>query len=108
MRESINERDGARGVWEDFVPLCEGFVGSDDGAFVFLVVAPVEEFEEQIGMTVGEREVSNSVDYQHVRRAIMSQPPSQGSIALACCEVPEQFSGDGMRGGLIIAQVARL
>ena len=60
MNEPIDERDDARSVWEYLFPFPKGLVGRDDRALPF--VAPVEQLEEQVGMTIGIRKIADFVD----------------------------------------------
>ena len=69
MDESVNERYDASCAWEDLLPLSERLVRGNDGALLF--VAPVEQLEEQVCVTIGVREVPDLIDDEDVRRAIL-------------------------------------
>ncbi len=60
--EAIDERDDTGGVGKDLAPFGEGAVGGDEGGFV--LVAPGDDLEEQIGMAVRVGEVTDLVDDQ--------------------------------------------
>ena len=60
MHESIDERDHAPGVRKHLGPRGEGFVGSHQGALLF--VASIQELEEQIGMAIRVGQIANFVD----------------------------------------------
>jgi hypothetical protein len=64
MDESIDERYDASGAWEDLLPLGKRLVGGNDGALLF--VASVEQFEEQVRVAIGVREVSDFIDDEYV------------------------------------------
>ena len=60
MDEAVDQGDHAGGVGEDLAPFGEGAVGGDQRAL--LLVAAVNELEQQIGMTVGIGEVADLIE----------------------------------------------
>jgi hypothetical protein len=60
VHEAVDERDDTGGGGEDLAPFGEGAVGGDDGGVA--LVAPADEFEEQVGVAVGVGQVADLVD----------------------------------------------
>ena len=58
--QTIDEGDDAGGVGKDLAPLAEGFVGGQDNGFV--LVAPRDDLEEEIGVASVVGEVAELVD----------------------------------------------
>ena len=79
MDQPVDERDDASGIAEHLVPLGKRPVRSNDGAL--LLVAPVGQFEQQVGLAVGVGEVANLVDAQQVEAGVVAQPTVKGESA---------------------------
>ena len=58
--QAIDEGYDAGGVGEHLVPFGEGPVGGDDGAL--LLVAPIGQLEQQVGMAIGVGQVPDLID----------------------------------------------
>ena len=67
MNETVDHGDGAAGVGKHFRPFREAFVGREQCAL--LLVAAVDQLEQQIGMTIGIGEVADLVDDQQAGAA---------------------------------------
>jgi hypothetical protein len=64
VHESIDERDDATGVGEDFGPFAEGLVGDNDHGAA--LIAASDDLEEQVGVAGVIREIPDLV---HLRYA---------------------------------------
>src|SRR5450759_4360124 len=60
MHEPIGKPDDAPCAGENLLPLGERLVGGNDSALLF--VAPVDQFEEQVRVAIGVREVPDFID----------------------------------------------
>lgn len=58
--QSIDKRDDTGGIGEHLVPLGEGAIGGNERAL--LLVAPIGQFEQQIGVPIGVRQVADLID----------------------------------------------
>ncbi len=58
--QPIHQGDDAGGVGKDFAPLLEGAIGSDQGRALF--IAPGDDLEQQVGVTVGVGEIAYFID----------------------------------------------
>jgi hypothetical protein len=77
VKKPVDEGDGARGVREDLGPLGERLVGGqDDGARA--IVAPGDDFEEQVGVAIVVREVTHLVDAEQARLDVAPEASSEG------------------------------
>jgi hypothetical protein len=60
VHEPIDEGNDAAGVREHFLPLCERLIGGDDRAL--FLVAPVEQFKEQVRVAIRVGQIADFVD----------------------------------------------
>ena len=98
--EPVDERDNACRIREHVIPLGEWLVGGDDGAFG--LVAPADEFEEQIRCPVGIGQISHLVDDQQRRPGVPAQPVFESDGAVDGGEFAEQLSGAGEDGSVAL------
>jgi hypothetical protein len=71
MYQPIHQGDNAGGVGKDFTPLLEGAVGGDQGRP--LLIAPGNDLEQQVGVTVGVRKIADFIDDQKMRPCMLGQ-----------------------------------
>jgi len=96
--QAIDQGDHAGGVGEDLLPLGEGAVGGDQRALV--LIAARDQFEHQVGVSVGVRQVPDLVDRQELRTGIVVQAATQRGIAVQGSKVAEELARGGEQRGL--------
>ena len=80
---------------QHFSPLFKGQIGGDDQAGAF--IGPAHHVEEQFGPGLGERDVAEFVEEQHVQPLQLFVQPLQG-FRLALFEQLRHQSGGGGEG----------
>ena len=88
VSEAVDEGDDAAGVGEDLVPLSEGLVGGHHGGGV--LVAAVDDLEEQVGVPRVVGEVADLVETQQLGAGLEAQPLLQGVAGVTLAQVREQ------------------
>lgn len=84
MEQSVEERGGNDGIAEDVAPFGEAAIGGEDhGA---LLVAGVDELEEEIAATGNDRQVADLVDDQERGSAEMPEALAELSLPLSGCQ----------------------
>ena len=91
MDESVHKSDNAGGGGEDLAPLAKGFVGGQEDGLV--AVAAGDDLEEQIGVAVVVREVSEFVDGQKLRSCVVGESALQSVCGLLGGEIIEHLAG---------------
>ena len=71
MQQTVQQRDDAGSVGKDLVPFFEGSIGCEDQWFP--LIAPVDDFVEQVGRLVIEGQIPDLIDAQQANIGVGAQ-----------------------------------
>lgn len=98
MDEAIDEGDDAGGVGEDLAPSSEGLVGGEEDGGV-CGVAPGDDLEEEVCVSLMAGEVSNLIDAQELGCEVGPEPALERGGGVGDGEVGEEGCGGGEADG---------
>src|SRR5580698_4581726 len=109
MDDPFDESGRAGGAGEDRVPIGEGEIGGQHDAL--LLVAPTDDLEDQVGVSIVEGEEAELVDDEESDLRVIVEAPVEGGGGLGGAEGEEGRGGreeekggageDGARGDVL-------
>src|SRR5690349_856018 len=90
MDHSVDQRRGRSRVRKDTRPVFEGEIGGEDEAL--LLIAAVDELEEEIGVARVVREITELVDDQQSNRGVVSESAIKAASRFLAAEIEEKLA----------------